>query len=100
MLDFFVLSFFVRVVLFTRGRETERKYRVCMWGRGGGGGVPTKTTVLRLRSNAGMVKSDLEVDVLDELGSSYRSSSLGPHSLSRKSAPDGHRRVLSSVWVG
>ena len=28
------------------------------------------------------------------------SSSLDPHSLSRKSAPDGHRRVLSSVWVG
>ena len=29
-----------------------------------------------------------------------RSSSLDPHSLSRKSAPDGHRRVFPGVWVG
>ena len=28
------------------------------------------------------------------------SSSLDPHSLSWKSAPEGHRCVLSSVWVG
>ena len=51
------------------------------------------------RSNAGMVMSNLEVDVLDELDSCSKSS-LVPHSLSRKSAPDGYRRVLSSVWVG
>ena len=47
--------------------------------------------LLLLRSNAGMVMSDLEVDVLDELGSSLKSSFLDPHSLSRKSAPDGKR---------
>ena len=46
-----------------------------------------------------MVMSDLEVDVLDELGSGL-SSCLDPHSFSRKSAPDGHRHVVLSVWVG
>ena len=45
------------------------------------------------------VMSNLEVDVLDELGSSLSSSLPDPPSLSRKSAPEGLRRVLSSVWL-
>ena len=56
--------------------------------------------LLLRRPNAGVAMSDLEVDVvLDELSSTLKFL-LGSQQFSRKSAPDGHRRVHSSVWVG
>ena len=48
-----------------------------------------------LRSNAGMVRLTLEVDVMDQLDSGLKFLLGSPQRV-----PDGHRRVLSSVWVG
>ena len=58
--------------------------------------------LLLLRSNAGMVMSNMEMDTLDELGSGLKFLLGSPQlvHMSRKSAPHGHRRVLFSVWVG